>query len=182
MSSPSAANQEAWNEAHRRLVDYLDSFAWADARRVAQMALEIGADAQSLHAAEPARDPVSVTMGLAQERVAAWLAAGLGDASPERHGTACLPLLLSGIPQRQPAAFLAEPPSEAVRQAMQKPLLMVGPDLAISSMTPRHLDYGALRGLASQTWHRWEPREALVAVLLWTTIGILLYHWIPEWL
>ena len=45
-----------------------------------------------------------------------------------------------------------------------------GPDLAISSMTPREMDYGAMETIAKGTWHRFAWTPLLRAAGLWTAI------------
>jgi len=59
-------------------------------------------------------------------------------------------------------------------------LLVPGPDLKVSSMTPRHLDYGPMLHFARQTWHRWSSREILIAMLFWVGVYFVFYWWLSD--
>jgi hypothetical protein len=63
---------------------------------------------------------------------------------------------------------------------MRQTLLVTGPDLKVSSMTPRHLDYGPMLALAKQTWHRWNTKAAIIALLFWTGVYFVFYWWLSD--
>jgi len=122
-------------------------------------------------------------MGLAQERIAEWLARNLppADLSPSNLLSAgCIAILLSRANQNAPASFLATPVPEELRQALRESLIVTGPDLNVSSMTPRHLDYGPMLHFARQTWHRVEPKEFLIAAAFWSSVYIVFYWWLSQ--
>ena len=57
---------------------------------------------------------------------------------------------------------------------------MTGPDLNVSSMTPRHLDYGPMLDFARQTWHRWDAKEFFIALAFWAGVYTVFYWWLSE--
>ncbi len=183
MSPPSSSDQQAWNEAYNRLIHFLDTFALGDRACVSRLALGILDQARELHRQDPSRDPIPLTMELAQHRLADWLAVNLEqeDESPSHLLAAgYIALLLSRVYRTAPASFLAGPLPEELRQALRETLVVTGPDLNISSMTPRHLDYGPMLHIARQTWHRWEGRSIFAALLFWAAVYSVLYWWLSE--
>ena len=170
----------AWNRAYDRLVQYLATFSLGDHIHVSRLALELLDQAREAHRQNPDRDPVAVTMEDARGKLKRWLAENLPrDAEPERiMTTGCVALLLSRLYQTAPDSFLQSPLPEPVRASLQQTLLTTGPDLNVSSMTPRHLDYGPMLGLARQTWHRWDAKTFFIALLFWTAVYAALYLWL----
>ena len=77
-------------------------------------------------------------------------------------------LLLCDGPERWPYAFLDEnniPPDFV--QAMRNSNLEAGPDLAVSSMVPRPIDFGRITGAAGETLERIERAPVLRTLCLW---------------
>ena len=67
-----------------------------------------------------------------------------------------------------------------MRQALRETLLVTGPDLNVSSMTPRHLDYGPMLQFARQTWHLWNAKEFFIALVFWAGIYCVFYWWLSQ--
>jgi len=181
---PVARNErEAWNEAYDRLLNFLNTFALGDHAYVSQLAVNLVHQAQELHRQDPSRDPVAQTMELVQKRFADWLAANLGEETRSRSQlltTGYIALLLSQVYRTAPTSFLAGPLPEELRQALRETLLVTGPDLNISSMTPRHLDYGPMLQIARQTWHRWDAKELVIALLFWAGVYSAVHWWLSQ--
>jgi hypothetical protein len=178
---PPADDREAWNLAYDRLMQFLNTFALGDHARVSRLALEFLDRAREIHRADPAGDPVTVTMRYAQKFVADWMAENLreeGEAPSRIVATGYVALLLSRLYRNAPGAFLQSPLPVELRELMRRTLVVTGPDLNVSSMTPRHLDYGPMLDLARQTWHRWDARRFFVALALWACIYTILYLWL----
>jgi hypothetical protein len=176
-------DQEAWNEAHDRLLIFLNTFALGDHAYVSQLAVSLLHQARELHRQNPSRDPITQTMELAQKRLADWLDTNLeeADTSPSHIlATGTIALLLSQVYRTAPTSFLASPMPEELRQALRETLLVTGPDLNVSSMTPRHLDYGPMLQFARQTWHRWDAKELLIALLFWAGVYTVFYWWLSQ--
>jgi len=177
----SASEQRAWNEAYDRLTHFLAGFGVDDPAHIARVALTLMDEARELHRQNPTQDPTRLAVELAQKRVAEWLAASLdgqNKAAPEILAHGSMALLLSRVFQTSPASFLATPLPEELRQALQETMLVAGPDLDVSRMTPRHLDYGPMLNFARQTWHRWDAREIIVAIGFWSAVYAIFYLWL----
>ena len=184
MTTP-AEEQNAWNEAHERLTCYLETFALGDHVQVSRLALRLLDEARTLSRNEPAADPTALTMRHAQGELSRWLAANLAlqnDSPSQILASGYTALLLSRLSQTQPGAFLASPLPEETRHSLQQTLVVTGPDLTVSSMTPRRFDYGPMLGLARQTWHRWDAKTFATAILFWLGVYAICYWCLSEYL
>jgi len=184
MSTP-AEEMKGWNQAHERLTRYLETFALGDEVQVARLALRLLDEARAQPRAGPPADPVAATMRHAQAELSRWLAVNLNqpnDSSSQILASGYTALLLSRLAQNEPGAFLASPLPEEARRSLQQTLVVTGPDLNVSSMTPRHFDYGPMLGLARQTWHRWDARSFGAALLFWLGVYGICYWCISEYL
>jgi hypothetical protein len=180
---PSAENAEAWNKAHDRLVQFLGTFALGDHAHISRLTLEVLDQAREIQRREPSLNPTTVTMQRAQQRLSEWMAKNLneeGEAPSKIIANGYIALLLSRFYQTAPTAFLEYPVREDLRGALRQTLLTAGPDLNISSMTPRHLDYGPMLDLARQTWHRWDGKTFFIAVAFWSGVYTILYYCFSE--
>ncbi len=183
VTNPATSDQQAWNDAYDRLVNFLLTFQLADHAHVSQKALELFQDAQNAHRADPTRNPATHTMEQAQKHLAEWLATNLGaeNRTPSHIlSTGYIALLLSQVYRTAPRSFLANPVPEELRQALRETLVVAGPDINISSMTPRHLDFGPMLEIARQTWHRWSIKEFVVALIFWGAVYTFFYWWLSQ--
>ena len=181
MSPAPEDNSVAWNRAHDRLVHFLDTFALRDHIHASRLALDLLDRAREAHRQDPTCDPSTLTMVQARKLLAEWLATNLQEeheSTAKVMTTGYIALLLSRLYQVAPASFLHSPLSDDVRQSMQQTLVTTGPDLNVSSMTPRHLDYGPMLGLARQTWHRWDTKTFFITLLFWAGVYAILYLWL----
>jgi hypothetical protein len=179
----SMKDQDAWNEAYDRLLGFLNTFALGDHASASRLALELFGEAKELHLKNPSRDPTAQTMEHAQKRLADWLSTNLQEEdSSDSHilATGYIALLLSRLHLTTPDAFLASPLPEDLKQSLRQTLIVTGPDLNVSSMTPRHLDYGPMLQFARQTWHRWEAKEFFIALLFWSGVYTVFYWWLSQ--
>jgi hypothetical protein len=175
--------QDAWNEAYDRLSSYLQTFALNDHAYVSKMALELLQNAQAAHRHDPAHAPVAQVMEQAYKQLAEWLAVNLGEEnrSPSHIlSSGYIALLLSQAYRTAPTCFLANPLPEELRQALRETLIVTGPDLNVSSMSPRHLDYGPMLQLARSTWHRWDAKEFFIALAFWGGVYTVFYWWLSK--
>jgi hypothetical protein len=181
--SPSPSNERDWNEAYDRLESFLKTFDLANHAYVSQLAVEIFQRAKERHHENPSQNPTALTIEQAQKRLTDWLAANLGGENKSPSHTlpaGTVALLLSQIYRTAPDRFLASPVPEELRQALQETLLVTGPDLNVSSMTPRHLDYGPMLQFARQTWHRWSVPELVIALAFWAGVYTVFYWWLSQ--
>jgi len=189
MKTPATSVQEqerlAWNRAHERIFRFLEAFAIEDRPQVFRLVLDLLDEARERHRRNPEADPTSLALGLTLDEIASWLAANLGEAeggSFEVLRRGYLALLLSPAFRANRSLFLDSAPPPDFRQSLRHALLVTGPDLDVSSMTPRPLDYGPMLGLARETWHRWDKKALATAVLLWSGIYLVLYEWLSQFL
>jgi hypothetical protein len=182
-ANPADNEQAAWNQAYDRLQDFLNTFALGDHAQVSRLTLKLLDQARELHRQDSSRDPVSLAMAQAQKLAGEWFAANLEmkDQPPSRlFASGYVALLLSRTFRTAPETFLTAPLPENLKESMRQTLLITGPDLNVSSMTPRHLDYGPMLDLARKTWHRWNTREIAFALLFWTGVYFVFYWWLSE--
>lgn len=182
-STDARAKEQAWNEAHDRLVAYLKTFELDDHVYVSQLALDLLHQAQEKSRADATGDPTTLTLDLAQKKLVDWLASNLekkGGSTSHVLATGYIALLLSRLYRNAPASFLATPVPDDVRQSLRHTLIVTGPDLEVSSMTPRHLDYGPMLQFARQTWHRFELKEVVIALLFWGGVYTVFYWWLSQ--
>jgi hypothetical protein len=175
--------QAAWNEAHDRLRDFLNAFALGDHAQVSRLTLKLLDQTRELHRQDPSLDPVSLALAQAQKRAEEWLAANLemrDQPASQLFSSGCVALLLSQAFRAAPDMFLTSPLPKNLKETMHRTLLVTGPDLKISSMTSRHIDYGPMLGLARKTWQRWHSREIIIALLFWTGVYFVFYWWLSE--
>lgn len=180
---PSAGEQQKWNQAYDRLVQFLRTFALGDHAQVSRLSLAFLDEARDIHRQNPRIEPTTAAIEVAQRHLSTWLAANLGEentAPAHILPNGYIALLLSRLSRIAPEAFLASPLSDDLRQSLRQTLVVTGPDLTVSSMTPRHLDYGPMLGLARQTWHRWDARTFVIAILFWTAVYFFLYWWLSD--
>lgn len=181
--APAIDDQAAWNQAYDRLQNFLKTFILNDRTQVARLSLKLLDEARELHGRDPTQDPTTLTMKHAQKLLAEWLTTSLEsqDKTPSQvFSSGYTALLLSQAFRTNPHAFLASPFPDDLRHAMRHTLIVTGPDLNISSMTPRALDYGPMLDLAKQTWQRWNAREILIAAVFWTGIYFIFYWWLSD--
>ena len=181
MNTP--ADIAAWNEAHRRLREYLETFALGDEVKIERLTLQLLDEARELQRAAPAQNPTAITLRHAQAQLARWLAGTLiGEAEPSQQAltSGTIALLLSRLAQNQPETFLSDTLPFEARDSLRRTLLVTGPDLTVSSMTPRHLDYGPMLQFARQTWHRWSVPELVIAIAFWAGVYSVFYWWLSQ--
>ncbi|HEX4141707.1 MAG TPA: hypothetical protein VHY09_15265 [Candidatus Methylacidiphilales bacterium] len=175
--------EQAWNDAYDRLLLYLRTFDLADHAHVSRVALGILEQAKEAYARDNSREPTALTLGLAQQKIAEWLAFNLPQADLSRSNllsAGCIAILLSRAYRTAPGSFLTTPVPEEMRQALRESLISTGPDLNVSSMTPRHLDYGPMLQFARQTWHRIDLKELFVAVAFWLAVFVIFHWWLSQ--
>ena len=173
--------QAVWNQAHDRLRDFLNSFALGDHAQISRLTLKLLDQAREQHRQDPTLAPVSIALAQAQKQTEEWFASNLEINSPlpsELLASGNLALLLSRAFRTAPETFLTAPLPEKLKESIHQALLVTGPDLQISSMTPRAIDYGPMLDLARTTWHRWNPREVITALLFWAGVYFVFYWWL----
>jgi hypothetical protein len=183
ISSPESDEQMAWSRAYDRLHHFFEAFKLSDHAETSRLTLKIFDQARELHRPDSSQCPTTLVMEQAQKLMIEWLAANLDERSrtpAQIFSSGCMALYLSELFRIAPGSFLVSPLPEDMRQSMRRTLLVTGPDLNVSSMTPRRLDYGPMLALARQTWHRWNSREIFIAMLFWAGVYFVFYWWLSD--
>ena len=184
---PSAAEAvgPAWDEAFLRVESYLRAHQIESRLVLNRLAVEIIRAARAGADTPEGRtlDPVALAMREAERRTAAWFARVLGDAADpddERLGTrGRIALVMADVPARWPQHFLAAtPPPPELVEAMRAAYLEAGPELELTRMVPRPLDFGPIANVADEAWKTFARWPILRAVFGWALfIGLLGVVW-----
>ncbi len=159
-----------WNEALERLLAYLSSVGVTGTERRMVLALELLDRARR---GSSSGSPVERAMGEARTAVEGWFALALDGSSadsPDRIAAGLVAMRVSGASEKWPDAVLNGPPSPELQRALAGAGLRAAPELAVSRMIPREMDFGAMETLAQETWHQFAWAPLLRAAALWTAI------------
>jgi hypothetical protein len=175
----------AWDEAFLRVESYLRAHQIESRLVLNRVAVEI-IRAARVTAADPAAagiDPVSLAMREAERRTAAWFTRVLGDAADpddERLGTrGRIALVLADVPARWPQHFLAAtPPPQELVDAMRAAYIEAGPEMELTRMVPRPMDFGPIANVADEAWKTFARWPVLRAIFGWLMfVGLLAAIW-----
>lgn len=173
-----AMARAAWNDAALRLEDYLRAHRVADRERLLRLNLELLEEAHRLHAVEPARAPLDVTMQLAAGRIETWFSRLADDTVPPDSQLAARARgawFASGLHREWPTAFLDPAPPEALVSAVRSVSLQAGPALEFSSLIRAEVDYGAMEDIAEGTWQQFSWAHVLRAFVIWVVVFFAAY-------
>jgi hypothetical protein len=168
---PKTGSVEAWNEAYVRMEDYLRAHRIHYRLHQPRLIRTILERAAGRHAADPTLEPIVLAAEEIELLMDEWFAAVLDERGQPHARIAVdgrVALLLCDGPQRWPSAFLDEQnvPGEFV-QAMRASSIKAGPDLEVSSMVARPIDFGPISEAAEETLERFERWPLLRTLLLW---------------
>ncbi len=165
---PATGRREDWNEAWRRVDDYLRAHRLTDRFVRFGLVSLIVQEAGRKHASESWRDPVSLSLEEAIRATDKWYASlvGIRDEGARQASMGKLAFAAIFGEKRLQHLWMTRVP-DPVREEMHRISLRNGPDLQIASMTPRDLDFGTLETLVEQPWERYEWIFVLPAVGLW---------------
>jgi hypothetical protein len=168
---PATGTAEAWNRAYVRIEDYLRAHRIhyrLHQPRLIRMILERAA---RRHAADPSLDPTVLAAQEIERLMDDWFADVLDERGQPHARIAVdgrVALLLCDGPERWPSAFLDEQHVPvAFVQAMRASSMRAGPDLEVSSMVARPIDFGLISEAAEETLERFERWPILRTLLLW---------------
>ncbi len=171
----------AWDEAFLRVESYFRAHQIESRILLNRLVMEVIMAARA--AALPSADPVALAMREAERRTNAWFARVLGDAADpddERLGTrGRIALVLCDVPARWPQHFLADaPPPPELIEAMRAAYIEAGPEIEITSMFPRPMDFGPIANVADEAWKTFARWPLLRAALGWLLfLGLLAAAW-----
>jgi hypothetical protein len=168
---PQTGTVEAWNEAYVRIEDYLRAHRIHYRLHQPRLIRTILERAARRHAENPSLDPTVLAAQETERMMDDWFADVLDERGQPHARIAVdgrVALLLCDGPQRWPSAFLDDHavPAEFV-DAMRASSIRAGPDLEVSSMVARPIDFGPISGAAEETLERFERWPILRTLLLW---------------
>ncbi len=159
-----------WDEALRRLLAYLGELEVGGSEHRTRVALRL---LDRARATVGTNDPVEHTMGVAQEELMGWFSEVLAESDLPAYRKIAWGLVawrLADGPTRWPNAMLEGAPSDELKQALAGIAMRSSPDLEVSRMVSKGMDFGAMETLAQETWHQFAWAPLLRAAALWTAI------------
>jgi hypothetical protein len=168
---PRTGTMDQWNAAYVRVEDYLRAHRIHNRLHQSRLIQQVLERAARRHEENPILNPIALAAEETEQAMDLWFADML-DASGQPHDRIAvdgrLALLLCDGPRRWPYAFLdrAQPAPE-FSAAMRAGVIQAGPDMAVSSMSPRPIDLGPIPEAAGETMERIERWPILRTLLLW---------------
>jgi len=159
-----------WDEALSRVLAFLTALDLGGVEHRTRLALSIVEEARRRHPEDASRPPVELVMDLAMQALDQWFGLVVPGALGNRVASGVVAYHVAGAATRWPNSALRNDPPEDLKEALSAVSLRTGPDLAMSSMTSREMDYGALETIAHETWHKFAWTPLIRAVLIWTAI------------
>jgi hypothetical protein len=130
------------------------------------------------HASNPAENPVTLSMRVAQEQLDHWFARRLElENVPIERKSALgrVAFLACDGPARYPSAVLqADVLPAELEQRVRQWSGRAGPNLEVSNMAPRDMDFGLVTEVAEDTWEGLERRPVVRFLLLWAIFVLVL--------
>lgn len=171
-----AVNDPDWDEALARLLAFFAALEFGGVEHRTRLAMQILEEARRRHEQNSALSAVRLTMDVAAESMEKWFVKALDGSSiapKNRVAAGLFALRVTDVGSRWRNALLSgEPPAELC-EALSRVSISTGPDLAISSMISRQMDYGPMGVIAQETWHKFAWAPIMRAAALWTAIFFL---------
>jgi hypothetical protein len=143
MFFPTTGSETEWNIAFYRLEDYFRALRLVNRLHQSQLILRLLQSAAARHALDPTQNPTALAMEEARGMMDRWFEGIFGQR--ERISVVGLISLLAvNAPEKWPFAFPSGEVPDQLRLELEESDLRAGPDLLISSMTPRPIDVGPL--------------------------------------
>jgi len=141
---PKTGTGEEWNAAYYRLEDYFRALRMVNKVHQSQVILRLLEAAAERHSLDPAQNPTTLAMDEAQAKVEHCFQDVFGEDREQLSVLGRISLLAVDAPERWPRVFLSEGIPDDLRRELRESYVRSGPDLQVSSMTPRPIDVGAL--------------------------------------
>lgn len=175
---PKTGSLDAWNAAYVRVEDYLRAHRIHNRLHQSRLIQRILERAARRHEKQPAIAPTTLAAEETEELMDEWFADALDERGQPHERIAIdgrVALLLCDGPEKWPYAFLEEErvPRE-ITEAMRDSSIKAGPDLAVSSMVPRTIDFGRMTEVAGDTLERIERWPIMRTLILWILFSLAL--------
>jgi hypothetical protein len=162
--------QLEWDEAMARVLAFFSTLRIGGVEQRVRVALRVLEEARRRCEEKSGLGPVETSMEVAADLLDQWFAKAIGGSADRRVAAGVVALEVTAAAEHFPNALLSEDPPEELKAMLSGVSVQTGPDLAISSMTPREMDYGAMEAIAQETWHRFGWTPILRAAGIWTAI------------
>lgn len=159
-----------WDEALKRLMGYLGELEIGGTEHRTRVALRLLDRARQTAGGV---DPVEHTMSVAQGELMGWFSEVLNNNELPANRKIAWGLVawrLANGAARWPNAMLEGTPPEDLKQALARVSLQASPELEVSRMVSKGMDFGAMETLAQETWHQFAWAPLLRAAALWAAI------------
>ncbi len=173
---PKTGSEAQWNAAFYRLEDYFRALRLVNKVQQSQIILGLLESAAARHALDTAGDPTALAMEEACAAMDHWFE-GIFGPREQLSVVGLISLLAVDAPEKWPLAFpTGEIPVELRRDLLESDV-RAGPNLQVSSMTPRPIDVGSLLDPSplSDTLNRAGRGVAILAVVILAAVSIFVF-------
>jgi hypothetical protein len=140
---PKTGTDAEWNTAYYRLEDYFRALRVVNKLQQSQIILRLLQSAAERHGVDPSQSPTALAMDEARKKMDQWFQEIFGQRE-QLSVVGLISLLAADAPEKRPLAFLAQEVTPDFRTQLLECDVRAGPDLQVSSMTPRPIDVGPL--------------------------------------
>lgn len=138
---PTTGSEAEWNVAFYRLEDYFRALRFVNKLHQSQIILRLLESAAIRHAQDPSQDPTVLAMEEARAAMERWFEGVFGHRE-RLNVVGLISLLAVDAPERWPLAFPQDEIPVELGRELRESDVRAGPDLLVSSMTPRPIDVG----------------------------------------
>lgn len=170
-------NMEDWNEALFRVEDYLRAHRFYNMLRQNEVATKIIRIAKEKYKKNPHKSPVSIAMEELQVLIDSWF-----EQLIDQHNItesqiitrARLAVFLTVPSRLWSESLLSHKISNELLQMTHEKILQTGPELEITSMVPRNIDFGPLATITQKnTWEKLSLQSFILSIMFWIAIFVL---------
>ncbi len=156
------SEQSIWDEATRRVMAYYAALGLGGVEARTRETLRVIEAARARCAADPALPPLEAAMTEALDSLARWV-----------HTIAPGHDVESGLVALRAGGGLTRWPQtdDRLREAVKQ--VAAAPEIDISSMAARDMNFGAIQTIAHETWQKFDWGPVLRAAAIWTAIFFL---------
>jgi len=174
--SPATGSEAEWNAAFYRLEDYFRALRFVNKVQQSQVILRLLEGAAARHALDPNQNPTALAMEQASIEMTEWFERAFGPRE-RLNVEGLISLLAIDAPERWPLTFSKDEIAPELRRELLESEVRAGPNLRISSMTPRPIDVGPLLDpiILTGAWGSLKRSLAILTVFALATASIVLF-------
>jgi hypothetical protein len=173
---PSTGSEAEWNAAFYRLEDYFRALRLVNKVQQSQVILRLLRSAAARHVQDPGQSPTALAMEEARAEMDRWFERAVG-AQERLNVEGLISLLAIDAPERWPLTFSSEEIPDDLRRELLESEVRAGPNLQVSSMTPRPIDVGPLLDPINLTgtWGNLRRGLAIVTLFLLAAASVVIF-------